>query len=193
MNAGSIGVSVATGAMDTTRTPWLAASRARLFVSVTTAPFDAAYACTPGRGRIAAVDAVMRNTPRRCRFMTGSAYLAPSHTPFTFTAMIRSKRASSTSSTSCGDCGTPALAKKMSSCPHSAWAFSTTIRLSAARVTSARSASACPPAFSICSTVAFALASFTSTTTTRAPSVAIASAEAAPMPEPAPVTTATLP
>src|SRR2546427_806150 len=118
MNVGSIGVSVATGAIETTRTPWLAASSARLFVSVTTAPFDAAYACTPGRGLIAAVDAVIRNTPRRCFFITGSAYLAPSQTPLTFTAMMRSKMASSTCSTSSGAWGTPALAKKMSRRPH---------------------------------------------------------------------------
>src|SRR5215831_13223662 len=193
MNAGSIGVSVATGAIDTTRTPWLAASRARLLARVTTAPFDAAYACIPGRGLIAAVDAVMRNTPRRCFFITGRAYLAPSQTPLTLTAMTRSKIASSTRSTSSGDWGTPALAKKMSRVPHAASARSTIIWLSAARVTSARTASARPPAFSICSTIDFAPASFRSTTATRAPSRAMASAEAAPIPEPAPVITATLP
>src|SRR5215831_20812945 len=91
MNAGSIGVSVATGAIETTRTPWPAASSARLLVRVTTAPLEAAYACMPGRGRMAAVDAVIRNTPRRCFFMTGKAYLAPSQTPFTLTAMMRSE------------------------------------------------------------------------------------------------------
>jgi hypothetical protein len=64
---------------------------------------------------MAAVEAVMRNTPRFCRFMTGSAYFAPSHTPLTFTAKIRSKAASSTSSMSCFHCGTPALAKNTSS------------------------------------------------------------------------------
>ena len=127
MNAGSIGVSVATGAIETMRTPWLAASSARLFVRVTTAPFDAAYACTPGRGLIAAVEAVIRNTPRRCFFITGSAYLAPSQTPLTLTAMIRSKSASSTSSTFSGDCGTPAFAKNTSRLPHAATAFSTII------------------------------------------------------------------
>src|SRR5206468_4310836 len=147
----------------------------------------------PGRGLIAAVDAVIRNTPRRCFFITGSAYLAPSQTPLTFTAMMRSKMASSTCSTSSGDWGTPALAKKMSRVPHAASARSTIIWLSAARVTSARMARARPPAFSICSTVDFAPASFRSTTATRAPSRAMASAEAAPMPEPAPVITATLP
>ena len=147
----------------------------------------------PGRGLIAAVDAVIRNTPRRCFFITGSAYLAPSQTPLTFTAMMRSKTASSTCSTSSGDWGTPALAKKMSRVPHAASARSTIIWLSAARVTSARMARARPPAFSICSTVDFAPASFRSTTATRAPSRAMASAEAAPMPEPAPVITATLP
>src|SRR5215470_7836131 len=193
MNAGSIGVSVATGAIDTTRTPSPAASSARLLVRVTTAPLEAAYACMPGRGRMAAVDAVIRNTPRRCFFMTGSAYLAPSQTPLTFTAMMRSKIASSTSSTSSGDWGTPALAKKMSRVPQAASARSTIIWLSAARVTSARSASARPPVFSICSAVDFAPASFMSTIATRAPSRAIASAEAAPIPEPAPVITATLP
>src|SRR5262245_1612721 len=193
MKAGSIGVSVATGAIDTTRTPWLAASSARLLVRVTTAPFEAAYACIPGRGLIAAVDAVIRNTPRRCFFIAGSAYLAPSQTPLTLTAMMRSKIASSTSSTSSGDWGTPALAKKMSRVPQAASARSTIIWLSAARVTSARTASARPPAFSICSIVDFAPASFRSTTATRAPSRAMASAEAAPIPEPAPVITATLP
>ena len=142
MNAGSIGVSVATGAIETTRTPWLAASSARLLVKVTTAPFEAAYACTPGRGLMAAVDAVIRNTPRRCFFIGGIAYFAPSQTPFTLTAMIRSKSASSTSSTFSGDCGTPALAKKTSSRPHPVSAFSTIIWLSAARVTSARTARA---------------------------------------------------
>src|SRR6267142_1424874 len=95
-----------------------------------------------GLGPMAAVDAVIRNTPRRCFFITGSAYLAPSQTPLTLTAMIRSKRASSTSSTFSGDCGTPAFAKKTSSRPHAATAFSTIIWLSAARVTSARTASA---------------------------------------------------
>ena len=52
----------------------------------------------------------MRNTPRLCLFMTGIAYLAARNTPFTFTAMIWSKTASSTSSTASGNCGTPALA-----------------------------------------------------------------------------------
>src|SRR5262245_8826696 len=141
MKAGSIGVSVATGAIETTRTPWPAASRARLLVRVTTAPFEAAYACMLGRGRMAAVDAVIRKTPRRCFFITGSAYLAPSHTPFTLTAMMRSKIASSTSSTFSGDCGTPALAKNTSSRPQAVSAFSTISWLSAARVTSTRTAS----------------------------------------------------
>ena len=81
MNAGSIGVSVATGAIETTRTPWLAASSARLFAKVTTAPFDAAYACTPGRGLMAAVDAVIRNTPRRCFFMRASRTSRPARRP----------------------------------------------------------------------------------------------------------------
>src|SRR5262245_39218246 len=193
MNAGSIGVSVATGAIDTTRTPWLAASSARLLVRVTTAPFEAAYACTSVRGPIAAVDAVLRNTALRRFFIPGCAYLAPSQTPLTLTAMMRSKIASSTSSTSSGDWGIPALAKKMSRVPQAATARSTIIWLSAARVTSARTASARPPAFSICSAVDFVPASFRSTTATRAPSRAMASAEAAPIPEPAPVITATLP
>ena len=65
MKVASIGVSVATGAIATTRTPCGAASRARLFVSVTTAPFEAAYVCPPRRGRVAAVEAVIRKTPRR--------------------------------------------------------------------------------------------------------------------------------
>src|SRR3989442_13669982 len=120
MNVGSIGVSVATGAIETTRTPWLAASSARLFVSVTTAPFEAAYACTPGRGLIAAVDAVIKNTPRRCFFITAQAYLAPSHTPLTFTALIPSKMAPSTGLASSAALETPALANKIFRGPHPA-------------------------------------------------------------------------
>src|SRR5437879_13226055 len=54
--------------------------------------------------------------------MTASAYLAPSHTPLTLTAKIRSKTASSCSSMRVGNCGTPAFAKKMSSVPHVAQA-----------------------------------------------------------------------
>ena len=179
--------------MATTRTPYGAHSSARLFVRVTTAPLDAAYVCPPGRGRIAAVEAVTRNTPRFCFFMTARAYFAPSQTPLTLTAKIRSKTVSSCPSIGVGNWGTPALARKMSSPPHVATAFSTTIWLSAAFVTSARTASARPPAFSICSTTPLALVSFRSATTTRAPSRAIASAVAAPIPEPAPVITATLP
>src|SRR3989442_917234 len=148
MKVASIGVSVATGAMATTRTPWGATSSARLLASVTTAPFDAAYVWLPGRGRIAAVEAVMRNTPRFCFFMTASAYFAPSHTPLTLTAKIRSKTASSCSSMCVGSWGTPALAKKTSSRPHLARAFSTIAWLSAAVETSARTASAWPPPFS---------------------------------------------
>src|SRR2546428_823516 len=64
MKVASIGVSVATGAMATTRTPWGATSSARLLASVTTAPFDAAYVWLPGRGRIAAVEAVLTHNPR---------------------------------------------------------------------------------------------------------------------------------
>src|SRR2546427_709323 len=90
-----------------------------------------------------------------------------------------------------GHWGTPAFAKKTSSPPKVASARSTIERLSSARVTSAARASARPPPFSICSTVALAAASLMSTTTIRAPSAAMASAEAAPMPEPAPVTIAT--
>ena len=41
MNVASIGVSVATGAMATTRTPKGALSSARLLTRVTTAPLDA--------------------------------------------------------------------------------------------------------------------------------------------------------
>src|SRR2546421_12398261 len=125
--------------------------------------------------------------------MTASAYLAPSHTPLTLTAKIRSKTASSCSSMRVGNCGTPAFAKKMSSLPHVATAFSTISWLSAAFATSARAARAWPPAFSICSTTPLAPASSMSATTTRAPSRAIASADAAPIPEAAPVITATLP
>src|SRR5262245_39899668 len=191
MNVGNMGVSVATGAMATTRTPWGADSRARLLASVTTAPFDAAYVCPPGRGRTAAVEAVMRKTPRFWRFITARADRAPSQTPLTLTAMMRSKTASSTSSRGDGPGGTPALAKKMSRLPQAATARSTMAWLSAARVTSAWAAAARPPARSIASTVVLAPASSTSTTSTRAPSLASASADAAPMPEPAPVTTAT--
>src|SRR3989442_792536 len=90
-----------------------------------------------------------------------------------------------------GHWGTPAFAKKTSSPPKVASARSPIERLSSARVTSAARASARPPPFSICSTVALAAASLMSTTTIRAPSAAMASAEAAPMPEPAPVTIAT--
>src|SRR5438876_3122295 len=141
---------------------------------------------------MAAVDAVMRKTPRRARFITGSAYFAPRYTPLTFTSKIVSKVVSSTSSTSVFHCGTPALAKKTSSRPHAAVARSTRAWLSAARVTSAVSAMAWPPAPSILCTVVFAPASLTSATSTRAPSAAIATAAAAPMPDPAPVTIATL-
>jgi hypothetical protein len=42
MNVGSIGVCVATGAIATTRTPCGAVSSASAFVSVTTAPLEAA-------------------------------------------------------------------------------------------------------------------------------------------------------
>src|SRR6185436_6413577 len=56
---------------------------------------------------------------------------------------------------------------------------------------SARAPAACPPAFSICSTVFLAALSLMSTTTTRAPSRAMAMALAAPIPDPAPVTIAT--
>jgi len=52
----------------------------------------------------------MRITPLRCRFMIGAAYLTPRNGPFTFTAMMRSKVASSTSSTGVGRSGSPALA-----------------------------------------------------------------------------------
>jgi hypothetical protein len=74
---------------------------------------------------MAEVDEVMRNTPRRCFFMMGSAYLAPSQTPLTLTAKIWSNVFSSTSSMSVFHCGTPALAKKMSSRPQRATACST--------------------------------------------------------------------
>src|SRR5216117_2127387 len=141
---------------------------------------------------MAAVDAVIRKTPRPARFITGSAYFAPRYTPFTLTSKIVSKVFSSTSSTSVYHCGTPALAKKTSSRPHAAVARSTSAWLSAARVTSAVSAMAWPRAPSILCTVAFAPASLTSATSTRAPSAAIATAAAAPMPDPAPVTIATL-
>src|SRR5438046_3089382 len=69
---------------------------------------------------MAAVDAVIRKTPRPARFITGSAYFAPRYTPFTLTSKIVSKVFSSTSSTSVFHCGTPALAKKTSSRPHAA-------------------------------------------------------------------------
>src|SRR5262245_26367083 len=142
---------------------------------------------------MAAVDAVIRNTPRLCRFITGSAYFAPSHTPFTFTPKMRSKSSSSTSSMSCFHWGTPALAKNTSRALKVARVRSTSAWLSRALVTSTRTARARPPLCSICSAVLLAPASLRSATTTRAPSAAIATAVAAPMPEPPPVTTATRP
>src|SRR5262245_55126798 len=79
----------------------------------------------------------------------------------------------------------------MSRRPQRVTAPSTIAWLSAALVTSARAAAACPPAFSIRSTIVLAPRSLTSTTSTRAPSLAMASAVAAPIPEAAPVTMAT--
>src|SRR5438034_236100 len=136
---------------------------------------------------MAAVDAVIRKTPRPARFITGSAYFAPRYTPFTLTSKIVSKVFSSTSSTSVFHCGTPALAKKTSSRPHAAVARSTSAWLSAARVTSAVSAMAWPRAPSILCTVAFAPASLMSAPSTRAPSAAIAASAAAALPHPAAV------
>src|SRR3972149_4804542 len=94
---------------------------------------------------MAAVEAVTRNTPRFCFFITASAYLAPSQTPLTFTAMMRSNVASSCASMGVGNWGTPAFAKNTSRRPHAARAFSTSSWLSAARLTSARPAPPRPP------------------------------------------------
>src|SRR6266446_6666142 len=110
----------------------------------------------------------MRMTPLFCFFMTGTANFTPRNTPFTLTAMIRSKALSSISSTAVGHWGTPALAYSTSSRPQRPTVCTTASRLSSARLTSAAMASAWPPAFSICSTVARAASGLRSTTATLA-------------------------
>src|SRR5581483_10540114 len=121
--------------------------------------------------------------------IAGTANLLHRNTPLTFTAISASQSSSLVSST-VPLRQMPALLTRMCSAPKRSTAPSTIRRQSAARLTSARRATARSP---ISAAVSRAAASSTSPTTTLAPSSAKARAIARPLPAPAPVTIATFP
>jgi hypothetical protein len=65
-----------------------ASSIARVFVNVTTAPFEAQYAVVYGRPRIPAIDAVLTIAPPPALISSGTAYLQPSHVDIEYTIPI---------------------------------------------------------------------------------------------------------
>jgi len=58
-------------------------------VMVVTAPLDALYQTSPGRGRRAAVDAVLMIEPEPCLRMIGTTALVARKMDFTFTSKMR--------------------------------------------------------------------------------------------------------
>src|SRR3954451_23110408 len=98
MNVGNSGVSAMTGAIAQTRIPSGASSAAIDFDSRFTAPFDALYQASPGRGLIPAVEPILMITPDFLARISGTTAWANRKIDFTLTARSRSNSSSSTSS-----------------------------------------------------------------------------------------------
>src|SRR5262245_17927189 len=189
MKVGSSGVSAITGATAQTRMPSAASSAAIDLDSRFTAPLEALYQVSPGRGLIPAVDPILMITPDLCARMRGTTACANRKIDLTLTANIRSNSASSTSSIGRRMWVMPALLTRMSIVPKALSVAFTAASTSARRDTSQPTAIAL---LLMAAAVARAACSLMSMTATRAPSRAKVSAIPLPKPDPPPVTSATL-
>src|SRR4029077_9998282 len=97
MNVGNSGVSAMTGAIAHTRIPSGASSAAIDFDSRFTAPLEALYQVSPGRGRIPAFEPMLMISPVFLARMSGTTAWANRKIDFTLTARSRSHSSSSTS------------------------------------------------------------------------------------------------
>ena len=97
------------GQMQLIRIPFDAHSPAAARTIAITAPFDAAYAATPGTPTRPAIDAVTMIEPPPARSRWGMPYFMPNQTPRMLTAVTRSKVASGQSRTLPSSPPTPAL------------------------------------------------------------------------------------
>jgi hypothetical protein len=189
MKVGNSGVSAITGAIAQTRMPSPASSAAIDFDRRFTAPLEALYQVSPGRGLIPAVEPILMITPDFCLRMSGTTACANRKIDLTFTAMSRSNSVSSTSSMGRRTWLMPALLTRMSTRPNASTIDFTAASTSVRWETSQRTAIALLLIEAAASPAAFSLMS---TTATRAPSRAKVAAMPLPKPDPAPVTSATL-
>src|SRR5207342_1540950 len=142
MKVGNSGVSAITGAMAQTRIPSGASSTAIDFDSRFTAPFDALYQVSPGRGLIPAVEPILMITPDFLARISGTTAWANRKIDFTLTARSRSNSSSSTSSIGRRTWLIPALFTRMSIAPKASTVAFTAASTSARRETSQRTAMA---------------------------------------------------
>ena len=105
-----------------------------------TAPLEALYQVSPGRGRIPAVEPILMITPDFCLRMSGTTACANRKIDLTLTAMSRSNSASSTSSMGRRTWLMPALLTRMSIAPNASTVALTAASTSARRETSQRTA-----------------------------------------------------
>src|SRR6266545_3735509 len=189
MKVGNSGVSAITGAIAQTRMPSAASSAAIDFDRRFTAPLEALYQVSPGRGLIPAVEPILMITPDFCLRMNGTTACANRKIDLTFTAMSRSNSASSASSMGRRTWLMPALLTRMSIPPKASTVAFTAALTSARCETSQRTAIAL---LLIDVAAARAASPSMSMTATRAPSRAKVAAIPLPKPDAAPVTSATL-
>ena len=117
MKSASMPVTPITGQSALTRMRQGASSTASDFETRFTAPFEALYHVSPGRGRMPAVDPTFSITPPPLSRISGTTERTMWKIDFTLTAKIRSKVASSTSRIGRLRCVTPALLTTMSGTP----------------------------------------------------------------------------
>ena len=189
IKVGKSGVSAMTGAMAHTRMPSPASSAAIDLETRFTAPFEALYQVSPGRGLIPAVEPILMMTPHFCLRISGTTACANRKIDLRLTAMRRSNSASSTSSMGRRTWLMPALLTRISIRPKASTVALTEASTSACWETSQRTAIAL---LLIKAAACRAASALMSTTATRAPSRANVSAMPLPKPDAAPVTSATL-
>src|SRR5258708_2112127 len=180
------------GPMPFTRMPWVASEIDITLVSWLIAPFETTYGTWLGMARTAfTLDMLTMAPPPPCFTIWRAAAWPARKMPFRFTAITRSKSASSMSRNSAA-CTMPALATRTSRRPNALTAAATALSTWALRETSQAAKLTVKPSAVRRSVSRRPASSFTSVRSTRAPSRAKARAHARPMPCAAPVTRATL-
>ncbi len=145
MKSASMPVTPITGHSALTRIRQGASSTASDFETRLTAPFEALYHVSPGRGRIPAVEPTFSITPPPLSRIRGTALRTMWKIDLTLTAMIRSKAASSTSRIGRFRCVTPALLTMTCGTPKASTVRATAASTAAPTDTSASRAIAASP------------------------------------------------